>query len=72
MKTEDAIKAKVKYLHSILGEGYTTIPAVAAKVLHMDAGTLRADPTLPVIMVGSRRKIPIDRLAEWLVKKERV
>ena len=65
----ELIETKLSYLHSILGTGYATIPAVA-KLLHVDPATLRSDPTLPVIYAGSRRRVPIDSLARWLADKE--
>lgn len=68
---ELAYRDKLDYLERTLGTGYTTVPAVAEKILHIDKATLRADPTFPVVFVGSRRKVPIDRLARWLVEKDR-
>lgn len=46
-----------------------TIPQ-AARAVGMDADSMRADPTLPVFKVGSRRKVEITSLARWLTDKE--
>ena len=67
---EDAYHDKLAWLEDKLGTGYTTVPMVAQYILHVDAATLRADPTLPVVFFGSRRRVPIDSLARWLVDKE--
>lgn len=70
-KFEDEYRDKLEYLQTMLGEGYTTVPVVAQRILHVDPATLRAVPDFPVVYFGSRRRVPLDRLARWLVDKER-
>ncbi len=65
-KYDDAYRDKLAWLEEKLGTGYTTVPVVAQYILHVDAGTLRAIESFPVVFIGSRRKVPIDRLARWL------
>ena len=70
MTYQEVYQRKMAYLKEEIGNGYTTIPVVAKKILHIDEGRLRADPTFPVIFVGKRRRVPIDSLARWLTDKE--
>lgn len=66
---QDAYEAKLAYLKEELGPEYTTVPRVS-KILHIDPGRLRADPTFPAVPFGKRSRVPIDSLARWLVDME--
>lgn len=60
---------KLAYLKDELGPDCISVPR-AARFIGMDEGTLRNDPTFPVFMVNSRRRVAIDSFARWLCDKE--
>lgn len=69
MKPDAIYQRKLDALRTDLGPSYTTIPTVA-KFLHVKEETLRNDPTFPRVSFGSRVKVSIDSLAQWLTDKE--
>lgn len=69
MKPDAIYQRKLDVLRTDLGPSYTTIPVVA-KYLHVKEERLRSDPTFPSVPFGSKRKVPIDSLAQWLTDKE--
>ena len=69
MTTEMLYKQKLDYLKNELGPDCISIPA-AARFLHMDEDTLRADPSFPCFFIGTRRRVSIDSFARWLAERE--
>ena len=42
----------------------------AAKAIGVDEDTLRSDPSLKVMIIGTRRKVALDSLAKWMDERE--